>query len=160
MNISSRTPEGDPNRCPVCGNDLRLEPSRSSGDAPCPSCGSLLWFAAPMVPALTTPLPRSSEIEPNGELILPSGRDAITLDGAHLILGRRESCDVCLRYPNISGRHCELVFKDGYWIIRDLHSTNGIKVNGVRVKETVLYPGDTIAIGKRKYTIKYLPPID
>ena len=44
MNISSRTPEGDPNRCPVCGHALRLEPSRPPGDAPCPACGSLLWF--------------------------------------------------------------------------------------------------------------------
>jgi hypothetical protein len=45
MTIASRTPEGDPNRCPVCGHALRLEPSWPSGDAPCPSCGSLLWFA-------------------------------------------------------------------------------------------------------------------
>jgi len=45
MTISSRTPEGVPNRCPVCGNSLRLEPSVPPGDAPCPHCGSLLWFA-------------------------------------------------------------------------------------------------------------------
>lgn len=42
--ISSRTPEGSPNRCPVCGAEVRIEPSRPSGDAPCPSCGHLLWF--------------------------------------------------------------------------------------------------------------------
>lgn len=44
MVISSRTPEGDPNRCPVCGERLRLEPSYPPGDAPCPCCGVLLWF--------------------------------------------------------------------------------------------------------------------
>ena len=44
MNISSRTPEGEDNRCPVCGNALKLEPSRPPGDAPCPFCGTLLWF--------------------------------------------------------------------------------------------------------------------
>ncbi len=44
MVISSRTPEGTPNRCPVCGNDLRLEPSWPNLDGPCPSCGHLLWF--------------------------------------------------------------------------------------------------------------------
>lgn len=44
MVISSRTPEGTPNHCPVCGNDLRLEPSSSTLDAPCPHCGHLLWF--------------------------------------------------------------------------------------------------------------------
>lgn len=44
MTISSRTPEGTPNRCPLCGHSFRIEPSRPFGDAPCPACGSLLWF--------------------------------------------------------------------------------------------------------------------
>src|SRR5262249_32654856 len=41
---SSRTPEGTPIRCPVCGKQTRLEPTNPPGDAPCPHCGSLLWF--------------------------------------------------------------------------------------------------------------------
>jgi hypothetical protein len=44
MTISSRTPEGTPNRCVVCGHDCRLEPSIDTRDGPCPSCGHLLWF--------------------------------------------------------------------------------------------------------------------
>jgi hypothetical protein len=44
MDISSRTPEGEDNRCTVCGHALRLEPTRPPGDAPCPFCGVLLWF--------------------------------------------------------------------------------------------------------------------
>jgi hypothetical protein len=44
MVISSRTPEGEDNCCPVCGQALRLEPSRPPGDAPCPCCGVLVWF--------------------------------------------------------------------------------------------------------------------
>lgn len=44
MSISSRTPEGLPNDCPICGNSFRLEPSLPSGDAPCPNCGHLLWW--------------------------------------------------------------------------------------------------------------------
>jgi hypothetical protein len=44
MVISTRTPEGEHNHCPVCGNLLTLEPSRPPGDAPCPFCGILLWF--------------------------------------------------------------------------------------------------------------------
>jgi hypothetical protein len=42
--ISSRTPEGWPKHCPVCGRDIRIEPSTPPGDAPCPNCGLLLWF--------------------------------------------------------------------------------------------------------------------
>jgi anti-sigma B factor antagonist len=44
MTISSRTPEGQPNHCPVCGASLALEPSGPARDAPCPRCGHLLWF--------------------------------------------------------------------------------------------------------------------
>ena len=42
--ISSRTPEGSPNRCPICNASIVLEPSLPTGDAPCPKCGTLLWF--------------------------------------------------------------------------------------------------------------------
>jgi acyl carrier protein len=42
--ISSRTPEGVPNHCPICGKSVCIEPSHPPGDAPCPNCGTLLWF--------------------------------------------------------------------------------------------------------------------
>jgi hypothetical protein len=44
MRISSRTPEGRPNHCAVCGKRIVIEPSHPFGDAPCPHCGCLLWF--------------------------------------------------------------------------------------------------------------------
>jgi hypothetical protein len=42
--ISSRTPEGRPNRCPVCKATVYLETSEPLGDAPCPACGHLLFY--------------------------------------------------------------------------------------------------------------------
>ena len=42
--ISSRTPEGLPNHCPICDTSICIEPSHPPGDAPCPKCGTLLWF--------------------------------------------------------------------------------------------------------------------
>ncbi len=45
MNVSTRTPEGQPHRCPLCGKPVVMEPSRPAGDAPCPHCGCLLWFS-------------------------------------------------------------------------------------------------------------------
>ena len=44
--ISSRTPEGEWNCCPVCQADVKVEPSRLFGDATCPVCGGLLLFLA------------------------------------------------------------------------------------------------------------------
>jgi hypothetical protein len=43
--ISSRTPEGEPGECPICGLPCWLEPSWPTNDAPCPQCGHFLWFA-------------------------------------------------------------------------------------------------------------------
>jgi hypothetical protein len=54
MQPSSRTPEGEPSFCPVCGKDVCIEPTRPPGDAPCPHCGTLLWFPGQPAPQLTT----------------------------------------------------------------------------------------------------------
>ncbi len=44
MTISSRTPEGLPHRCPLCGKDSAVDPSLPGGDSTCPRCGHLLWW--------------------------------------------------------------------------------------------------------------------
>ena len=95
-------------------------------------------------------------VESVGELVPVGGGDPIPLRRGVLTIGRRESCDISLRFPNVSGLHCELAYKDaGFWQVRDLGSTNGIKVNGERVLNRPLRPGDEIAIAKRKYKIQY-----
>ena len=96
---------------------------------------------------------------PNGELIPCGGGDNIPLIRETLTVGRRKACDIPLRLPNVSGLHCELSFHDGFWWIRDLGSTNGIKVNGVRVPRKLLQPQDTITIAKRNFTIEYTVPV-
>jgi len=92
---------------------------------------------------------------PNGELVPIGGGDSIPLVREVLTMGRRESCDICLRFPNVSGIHAQLQFQDGYWRIRDMNSTNGVKVNGARVTEKLLHPKDEIGIAKRRYLIEY-----
>ena len=66
-----------------------------------------------------------------GQLIPCGGGDAIPLTGPKLLVGRRSSCDIKLDFQNVSSHHCEFELKEGYWHIRDLGSSNGIKVNGV-----------------------------
>lgn len=44
VTISSRTPEGLPHRCPVCGQAARLDPSYPVDDSCCPHCGHLLFW--------------------------------------------------------------------------------------------------------------------
>jgi anti-sigma B factor antagonist len=64
MVISSRTPEGQPNHCPVCGSHLRIEPSDPAGDAPCPQCGHLLWFAWEDFGDVQVIRPKGSRLDP------------------------------------------------------------------------------------------------
>ncbi len=97
-------------------------------------------------------------LKPNGELVPEGGGDNIPLIRETLTIGRRESCDIPLRYPNVSGLHCELSFQKGFWWIRDLGSTNGVKVNGVRVPKKLLHPGEKITIAKKTFTIEYQLP--
>lgn len=44
MPPSSRTPEGEPLRCPICGASQRVDVSRPPGDCVCASCGALAWI--------------------------------------------------------------------------------------------------------------------
>lgn len=58
----------------------------------------------------------------------------------------------------VSGKHCELRFFNGLWHIRDLGSTNGTTVNGLKIAiEHSVLPDSEIGIGGRPYTIDYEP---
>jgi pSer/pThr/pTyr-binding forkhead associated (FHA) protein len=90
-----------------------------------------------------------------GELNPCGGGDLIPLLKPVLLVGRRSSCDVCLRFPNVSSHHCELEWKNGYWHVRDLDSRNGIKVNGERCDSKWLMPGDVLSVSKHRFELKY-----
>lgn len=92
-----------------------------------------------------------------GELVPLGGGDPIPLLRQSLRIGRRESCDIVLRFSNVSAHHCQLTVNAGYWYVRDLKSRNGIKINGVRVNEKRIDPGDILHIAKHRYEVVYSP---
>ncbi|MBN1909714.1 MAG: FHA domain-containing protein [Pirellulales bacterium] len=92
-----------------------------------------------------------------GELVPQGGGDAIPLLKTDLLVGRRESCDIVLRFSNVSAHHCQLTVNSGYWYVRDKNSRNGVKVNGVRVTSKRLDPGDILSVAKHKYEVRYSP---
>ncbi|MFN9717834.1 MAG: FHA domain-containing protein [Planctomycetota bacterium] len=91
-----------------------------------------------------------------GQLVPCGGGDPIPLMAPKLLVGRRSACDIKLDFPNVSSHHCELEFKGGYWHIRDLGSSNGIKVNGERCESKCLSPGDEVGIAKHFFRIDYV----
>ena len=92
-----------------------------------------------------------------GVLIPTGGGDDIPLRKERILVGRREHCDVVLRFPNISSQHCRLTLEQGYWFVKDLNSRNGTKVNGFRVSRKRLDPGSLLVIAKHQYRIEYEP---
>jgi predicted component of type VI protein secretion system len=87
---------------------------------------------------------------------LEEGPD-ILLDKPIVLIGRHEECDIQLNSRKVSRKHCCVAQVSDYFVIRDLGSTNGVRINGVRVQEGTMRPGDEITIGNHRYQIKGEP---
>ncbi|HSS12064.1 MAG TPA: DUF3662 and FHA domain-containing protein, partial [Acidimicrobiales bacterium] len=87
---------------------------------------------------------------PSG-LLLPDGR-RITLGIDPVTIGRLPECDIAVSDPNVSRRHAQVRPADdgaGYLVI-DLGSTNGTKVNGIGIRGHRLQHGDEIMVGSTR----------
>ena len=67
--------------------------------------------------------------------------------GGRLLLGRSPGCQLVFADDTVSRRHAELRFADDRWMLRDLGSVNGTWVNGRRIMEAQVAPGDEIQLG-------------
>jgi pSer/pThr/pTyr-binding forkhead associated (FHA) protein len=92
-----------------------------------------------------------------GILIALGGGEDIPLLQKKILIGRRENCDLVLRFPNVSGQHARLTLEEGYWFVKDLNSRYGTKVNGLRVDRKRLDNGDTLTLAKHQFRIDYDP---
>ena len=81
-----------------------------------------------------------------GSLALGDGR-RIAIGEDPVSIGRLPECDIVLSDPNVSRRHAEVRRRGNDFVVVDLGSTNGTKVNGAGVRERVLVDGDDITVG-------------
>lgn len=89
------------------------------------------------------------------QLIALTDGPNILLDKPILLLGRHPECDVQIESRKISRRHCCIALVDGHLIVRDLGSTNGIRVNGIRVQEGKLHADDELTIGNSRFKVRW-----
>ena len=78
------------------------------------------------------------------------GRCFLVEEGAPLLLGRSRHAETRLEDPGVSRVHCEIELEDGQVLVTDLDSAGGTFVNGQRITEQQLRPGDVVQIGSTK----------
>jgi hypothetical protein len=128
------------------------EEQKAEGPAtPAPSSGD---FGHTMVYSPSREARRIDSAPDRGQALLVGNGRRNVLGGSRVVIGRSREADIVLQDPNISRRHAELRRGDGGWQIVDLGSTNGIKVNGRRVDNAALRPGDQVTIGVTDLTFE------
>lgn len=79
----------------------------------------------------------------------------ILLDKPIMLFGRNPECDILIDSRKISRRHCCIAQVHDYLVVRDLGSTNGIRINGTRTHEGRLKAGDELTIGNHRYQVRW-----
>src|SRR6516162_4967361 len=86
----------------------------------------------------------------------------IPLDKPIVLIGRHQECDIQIPSRKISRRHCCIALVTDHLVVRDLGSTNGIRINGVKVVEGNLQANDELTIGNMRYQVRWggepIPP--
>jgi pSer/pThr/pTyr-binding forkhead associated (FHA) protein len=90
-------------------------------------------------------------------VLQPSGA-TLELMQPDVLVGRHSSADVRLPLPDVSRRHCRLVFGKGCWQVIDLHSLNGIYLNDQPISQGTLEAGDLLRIGGFTFLVALDPP--
>jgi predicted component of type VI protein secretion system len=88
-------------------------------------------------------------------LIALDNEHTLLLDKPIILIGRHEECDIQLESRKVSRRHCCVAQVETHLVVRDLESTNGIRINGHQVLEGTLSDGDELTIGNLRYQVRW-----
>jgi hypothetical protein len=121
------------------------EPEPVREHQPSPQAGRTLVYSN--AERLAEPLEEQAQARAPTALLLVDGRRMV-VGPSGATLGRSRQCDVVLSDPNVSRQHAELRPRGGSWVLTDLGSTNGSRLNGHPVERSeVVRPGDEIELG-------------
>jgi pSer/pThr/pTyr-binding forkhead associated (FHA) protein len=81
-----------------------------------------------------------------GAFLIVDGKRHFRLDRSPITIGRKLDNHLVLPDPHVSRRHAEIRLQGGRYMLRDLNSTAGTRVNGQLATEHLLQPGDVITI--------------
>ncbi len=83
---------------------------------------------------------------PEDAFVIVDGVKVIPLTQPLIRIGRRLENNLVLDDPRVSRTHAELRAINGRYVLFDLNSTGGTFVNGLRITQSVVYPGDVISL--------------
>jgi pSer/pThr/pTyr-binding forkhead associated (FHA) protein len=90
-------------------------------------------------------------------LSLPEGLEQeFEITKSSISIGRGMTNDIVINDARVSRNHAQIDFEDAASTISDLSSSNGTRLNGVRIETSALAAGDTISIGSS--TLRYMLP--
>ncbi|MEA2298583.1 MAG: hypothetical protein QOF77_1519 [Solirubrobacteraceae bacterium] len=103
---------------------------------------------------LKEPLAAARSIQRNRVLVVVEGK-RMPIGPSGAVIGRSRDCDIVMTSTDVSRRHAEILATDNGWAVHDLGSTNGVRVNGQRIRGTeAIHAGDTIELGAARLTIE------
>ncbi|MCC6435537.1 MAG: Hsp70 family protein [Acidimicrobiales bacterium] len=112
---------------------------------------------APAPPAMVDPAARAALLIAAG----PDGATVVSLhDGATLVLGRDERCDLQVHDPRVSRRHARLLVAPGTLVVEDLGSSNHVFVDGERIERGALHDGQALRVGNTVAVVALLDDAD
>jgi pSer/pThr/pTyr-binding forkhead associated (FHA) protein len=88
-------------------------------------------------------------------MVKPDGTSKeLSFDRSEILIGRDEGSKLRIPLAGVSRKHCQILEEDDELIIRDLGSSNGTFVNGMKIRETELSPGDLLNIGGVVFVVR------
>ncbi len=72
----------------------------------------------------------------------------VELDGEHFVVGREPGVAILIKDEVVSRRHLLFAWVDERWLVQDLHSANGITLNGERIKTAEVRENDVVGVGE------------
>lgn len=113
--------------------------------------GQTMIYMPPVPPPADGPAAPTPAVA--SRAIVTLGQRRHVYDGPVVVIGRSRDADCVVDDENVSRRHAELrLGGDGTWMVSDLGSTNGVKVNGRQVQRAHLKRGDYVELGTSGFT--------
>ena len=127
-----------------------VQPPQEAAPVPVESAGRTMVYSS--AERLAEPLGERARSRAQTALLVLEGRRLVVGPGG-VTMGRSRECDVVLQDPNVSRQHAEVRPRGGSWVLADIGSTNGSRLNGRWIEGSeVLKAGDEIELGSTRLT--------